>query len=479
LFTGRKTQKEMRQMGLTGNLPGRNVIPRLMSFFSELGYGSLPDLVDNNERFETIGNPIVPPTVYHRRLAEQHIQALKDSGFDKIYPDLKQLCLDEQKIHGTANKRMIEAVRCNPNVKGYCIHALVAGDWIIGAGLLDLWRNPKTYAYEGTKAANQPQIISIRMFPRNIYAEQGTKIEITGVNEMDAIKGTLNIKIFSDDSRTVFTKQENANMATGINQLFSKHFDTKSLKGTYTLRAKINAEDGLKITENEYGFDVFTTEQLAVPKKRIAVLDPSNLLKPFLKRKGIAFEEFRPTTAITLPVFVSRTHTKTKKQGTLFGELRKFIISGGTAVYFQAGGTNFKWGAPGKASPLLPVKLRLKRGLGHWMGYPRFVKSHPVFDGLSVDCIMGSIYENVWPQYSLLDVKGQTLAGTIGIDWYPDYDHQRRHYYGPGDVWWGSDMAIIPVGKGQCVLSQFRLVNNLGKDPVADKILYNLIEFTN
>ena len=74
---------------------------------------------------------------------------------------------------------MIEAVRSNPEVDGYCIHALVAGDWIIGAGLLDLWRNPKTYAYEATKAANQPRIISIRMLPRNIYAEQGTKIEIT------------------------------------------------------------------------------------------------------------------------------------------------------------------------------------------------------------------------------------------------------------------------------------------------------------
>jgi hypothetical protein len=184
LLTGSKTHDQMRQMGLTGRLPGKNVIPGLMSFFSELGYGSLPDLVDNNRRFKTIGNPLAPPTVYHRRLAEQHMQALKDSGFDKIYPDLKQLCLDEQQIHGAANKRMIEAVRCNGEVKGYCIHALVAGDWIIGAGLLDLWRNPKTYVYEGTKQANQPRIISIRMFPRNVYAERGTKVEITGVNEL-------------------------------------------------------------------------------------------------------------------------------------------------------------------------------------------------------------------------------------------------------------------------------------------------------
>ncbi len=478
ILTGRKTHEQMLDMGLKGRLPGRNVIPGLMSFFSELGYGSLPDLVDNNKRFETIGNLIVPPAVYHRRLADQHIQALKDSGFDAIYPNLKQLCLDEQKIHGAANKRMIEAVRCNPAVKGYCIHALVAGDWIIGAGLLDLWRNPKTYVYEGTKAANQPRIAVIRMSPRNVYAEKGTNIEITGVNELIGTRGTLKLEIVSNDGQKVFVKEADINMASGIILLYSEKLDTKSLTGTYTLFAKITAPDGSTITENKYDFNIFTADQLTVPKKRIAVLDPDNSLKPFLVRKGIAFEEFDASTDHSLAVFVSRTHAKTKQQASLFGKLREFVKSGGTAVYFQAGGTYVKWGTPGKASPLLPVALRLKRGLGHWMGYPRFVKDHPLFDGLSSDCIMGQVYENVWPQHSLMDVEGETLAGTIGIDWFPDYDLDRRHYYGPGDVWWGSDMAVAPVGRGKCILSQFRLIDNLGTDPVADKILFNLIQWT-
>lgn len=478
ILTGIKTHEEMREMGLKDKLPGRNVMPDLMTFISELGYGSLPDLVENNKRFEEIGNAIVPPTVYHRRLADQHIQALKDSGFDNIYPDLKQLCLDEQRIHGAANKRMIEAVRCNPAVKGYCIHALVAGDWIIGAGLLDIWRNPKTYAYEDTKAANQPRIISIRMFPRNVYAKLGTKIEITGVNELNGILGTLKVEVISDDGQSVFAKELNVDMVAGIEQLFSESLDTSSLKGTYTLKASITSEDGSEITENEYDFDVFSAEQLEVPLNRIAVLDPSNSLKPFLEKSGITFEEFSDETDLSLPVFVSRTHAKTKEEGSLFGELKKFVKSGGTAVYFQAGGARVKWGVAGKASGLLPVKLRLKRGLGHWMGHPRFVKDHPIFEGLEVDCIMGSVYENVWPRHSLMDVEGETLSATIGIDWFPDYDLEKRHYYGPGDVWWGSNMAVADVGKGKCIFSQFRIVENLGSDPVAEKILFNLIGWT-
>ena len=284
LLTGSMTHEEMRQMGLGGRLPGRNVVPGLMTFFSELGYGSLPDLVDNNQRFAEIGNPIAPPTVYHRRLADQHRQALKESGFDKIYPDLKKFCLDQQQIHGTANRRMIEAVRCNPHVQGYCIHALTAGDWIIGAGLLDLFRNPKTYAYEGTKAANQPRIVSIRVRPRNVYAERGTKIEITGVNELDAVAGNLKVEVVAGDGEVVFAKTIEADMESGITPLFGEKLDTKALKGTYTVKAEITADDGSPIAENAYSFDVFTAEQLAVPKQRIAVLDPSNSLKPFLRQ---------------------------------------------------------------------------------------------------------------------------------------------------------------------------------------------------
>jgi hypothetical protein len=39
-------------------------------------------------------------------------------------------------------------------------------------------------------------------------------------------------------------------------------------------------------------------------------------------------------------------------------------------------------------------------------------------------------------------------------------------------------MAIAPHGKGRCILSQFSIVDYLGTDPVADKILFNLIEWT-
>jgi len=243
------------------------------------------------------------------------------------------------------------------------------------------------------------------------------------------------------------------------------------------IKAVVVADDGSPIAENTYSFDVFTAGQLAAPKQRIAVLDPSNSLKPFLKQTGIEFEEFAAGTDRALPVFVSRTEAKTPEQKKRFNELAAFIKAGGTAVYLQGGGTKAPWGVGGKASPLLPVNARLKQAIGTWTCIPHLVKDHPVFAGLPVNGMMGGIYENVWAENTLLGVGGETIVAAIGYDWFPNYELSKRHYYGPGDTWWGADLAVAPLGKGRCIVSQLRLVENLGKDPVADKILFNLVEW--
>ena len=477
ILTGDKTHKEMRSMGLKGRLPGRNVIPGLMSFFSELGYGSLPDLVSNNRQFAEEGNPITPAAVCHRRLADNYRRVLKESGFDRIYPDFQKFCLDEQVLHGRANKLMIEAVRCNPKVIGYCVHALTAGDWIMGAGLIDLWRNPKTAVYEDTGAANQPRIAAIRVWPRNVYAGSDARIEVTGVNEKTAIQGRLEVTVVSKEGKTVLSKTEQVELKKGIAPLFSHALATGSLKGTYTVKALFTAGSGDVITENAYAFDVFAVDQVSVPRKRIAVYDPWNALKPFLKKPGIEFSEFEAGIGTDLPVFVSRTDIKHGGNRKRFVELAAFAKRGGTVVYLGGGGERYGWGKPVAVPDYLPVKCGTKLARGTWQPITHLVQNHPIFEGLPSGQMMGSVYENVWAERSLVGAGGELVAGCIGFDWFPELDKRRRHYYGPGDTWYGSDVAVVPVGEGRCVLSQLRLIDQLGQDPVADKILYNLIEW--
>ena len=44
----------------------------------------------------------------------------------------------------------------------------------------------------------------------------------------------------------------------------------------------------------------------------------------------------------------------------------------------------------------------------------------------------------------------------------------------PTEVWHGTDLTVIPHGRGRLILSLFNIVEHLGNDPVADILLLNL-----
>jgi hypothetical protein len=288
----------------------------------------------------------------------------------------------------------------------------------------------------------------------------------------------LNVAITAADDTVVYSRAVQAEMASGITEVFGEDLDTSQLRGTYVVQATVTAPDGTIITENAYAFDVFAVDQLRAPKSRIAVLDPNNSLRGYLKRAGIEFVEFAPDIDRSLPVFVSLTQSKTPEQWKKFVDLTAFIKAGGTGVYLGGGGPHMNWANPIPASPQFPIEARIQRAAGHWMCIPRLVRAHPIFDGLPSDRMMGAIYENVFTDRTLRDLPGEPIVASIGFPWFPDMDRLRRHYYGPGDVWHGADLAEVPCGEGRVIASQLRLIENLGKDPVADKILLNLIAWT-
>lgn len=468
------TDEEKKARGLNAKSPGRNVVPGLMSFVSELGYGSLPNLVDNNERFRREGNPLTPAYRYHQRLAEGQRRVLKESGFDNLYPDLERFCLDQQVIHGAANKRMIEAVRSNPNVSGYCIHALAAGDWILGAGLIDLWRRPKSDAYEATKAANQPRILVIRMSPRNVYASRGSNLQVMGVNELEPLNSILSVRITSQSGETVFSDDIRTNWSKGVSTLFAQRLDTQTLRGRYTITATVSAEEGSIVTENSGAFDVFAEKDLAPPKTKIAVLDLDGRLTRFLKQQGVDAIDFTAATPRSIPVFVTRVTARTQAEQQRFADLMQFIEAGGTAVYIQGVGQYYQRESSNQVqSPTVPFAASVEAARGLWTCIPHLVRKHPIFSGLPADGMMRDVYENVCATQSLRDMEVEPIVASIGFKWFSE-DH-KLHYSGPGQSWWGVDLAIVPHGKGRIVVSQLRIVENLGKDPVADKLLRNMI----
>jgi hypothetical protein len=470
------TEQEKKEFGFKGSTPGRNVVPGLMSFVSELGYGSVPNLPVANKMFLDSGNPLTPAFRYYQRVQDEQMAVLKESGFDSLFRDFEHFCLEQQNIHGAANRRMIEAVRSNPEVDGYCIHALTAGNWIFGAGLLDIWRNPKGAAYDLTKMANNPRIISVRASPRNVYADKGTTLTITGINELDPLDVVMNVDLVSEGEYTVDSWQFKGKLTQGISQLLEVELDTSELSGSYIVWAVMEDLAGNTITRNALQLEVFQPSQLEVSDNKIAVLDLDNSLTPFLEKSGIEFTQFSKTTPKTVPVFVTDLNPQNAQQKSRFSALNAFIEKGGTAVYIAGSQKNFSRVKDNQIqSEAMPLNAEVWNAKGLWTCIPHLVKPHPIFDGLETGGPMRELYENLYSTQTLRNLGGEVIVGSIGFTWF-SYDH-KLHYSGPGDSWWGADMAIVPHGKGRCLISELRIVPNLGKDPVADKILHNIIRY--
>lgn len=481
-----KTDEEKAALGL-GNARGygKNVANGAMSYVSELGYGSTPDLTINNPQFASNGNPIVAPTIYHKKMEDELKIAMKKSGFDKIYPDLKDFYLEQQKMHGIANKRMIEATRSNASIAGYCVHALVGGDWVIGAGLLDLWRNPKTLVYDLTKEANQKQIVAIRILPRNVYAEQGAKLEITAVNELETEPATISVEIKSKKGKSVLSKSLKKDFEHGISTILKDDLATSDLSGNYSVVVKATGKDGKLITSNSQPFDVFTAKQLQIPEVKIAVADPSKRLQQFFQDRNfnvIPFDENIDKNALVL---VGKANKKSEDYMKQAEAVTEFVKQGGNAIFLEVPGKRIERFHVGgdlievEASDL-PFGAEMNtpwEALGGWAGKSHIVTDHPVFDGLPTEMIMHGVYENVHPKTSMAKQKGTYIAGLIGHDHYPSHNIMLRHYNGPGETWWSADVLETELGDGNMLLSTLDLINHLGTDPVAEKILFNMIRY--
>ena len=473
------TEAEKDAMGL-GNfrMEGKSkVVPGMMSFLSELGYGSLAELVSVNKKFEAEGNPLTPAYRYHKRLHEEQQQMLTEAGLKSLYPDMKDFYLEQQHVHGTANKRMIEAIRSNPHMDGYCVHALVGGDWILGAGLLDIWRNPKSYVYEATKAANQDRIVSIRSLPRNVYAQKGINLKITGINDIENVAANYEISIQSKEGKEVFNDQFKSNWQTGISSLFNQKINTKEWSGHYTVKVKVRGQKNQVLTENFIDFEVFNQEDLKAPARKVAVLDFDGNLKNFLQKNKVKTLDFSSNTPQNIPVLVGTHKAENEDERKHFKRLLKFVEGGGTAVYLDRLKDSVK-----TESDVTPFTARVHPSKGLWTCIPHIAKDHPIFEGLQSNGFLRNTYENIWPQRSLRDLKVngvrlkvKPLVASVAFDWFSK--GHKMGYQGPGPSWWGADMTLVPFKKGQYLLSQFQLLENLGKDPVADKLLFNIIRF--
>ncbi len=305
-----KTPEENKRLGLNARTPGRNVVPNIPSYVSEIGYGSLPDLEENEIEFLKKGNPITYPYLYHLRFNKEIKEKLIETGLIKLFKNASSFYKKQQEIHGIANKRMLEAIRSNDNVIGYCVHALTAGDWIIGAGLLDLWRNPKGLAYDLTKEGNLSKIAVLRTNKRNYFKGESVKISTLIINEnqseINGVKVSVN-KLYKNKKELIYTKNKVYEIKNGINDIGKINLGNDLEPSEYELDVTLTKRNLVEY-QTSIKFNVFP-----LPKHQknlnVAVLKDDKRISSFFNKYGIKYEIFSKNTNVNTTVIVNESDT--------------------------------------------------------------------------------------------------------------------------------------------------------------------------
>ncbi len=480
LFLG----KSAEQMEALGQSPRRNhrrshIEPGLLTNVSELGYGSIPDLEDNMEHYLREGNPLTPDYRIHRRLLDSYRQVFADTDLASVFPTLKDFTDACQHIHYVGNKLMAEACRTNPDIAGIGIHSLNDGDWIVGAGLIDNFRQPKA-AFHAIKEVFADRYIALRPGTYALYAGENLDLGIKGVNDADPLSGRLTVTLQTPGGdRELFNQL--IELPHGVADLEDLRIPIGDWEGPCSASLEFQGNQGLSL-HNHIDFHVLDREPSTLAGHAVLVVDCDQTLTRYLQSAGPAVHDFPGESDTQAPVLINLNGWDGRTLPHL-DRLTAWVEAGGTAVVLDAPpldclqniGRGRMWHEleAGRALPFATTYFEAK---GLWMPCSHVVRDHPVYDGLPVNCLMGQVYRNVVARRSLALPETNWIAGTVTYDWYAGLKH-KQNYLGVSGAHHGADLAHLPHGSGRFVLSTHRLTANLGQDPVADRILANLVRW--
>ncbi len=472
-----KTEDQLKELGLElAQFTNSKIKPDLLTNISELGYGSIPDLEANFDQYKKEGNPITPDYRMHERLLNSYLSVFRETGADQIFPTFRDFVEAVQEIHYIGNKLMTEACRINPDIAGIGIHALNDGDWVLGAGLIDNFRNPKK-PYYAIKEVFADRYVAIRPGKHNVYAGESVQILLTAVNDKNDLSGTLSLRVTTNDGQSLLDINEQTTIPHGITDLATCEINTRGVEGPCQIKLTFTSGDTDPI-KNQSSIYVLDKSKSAISDVSISTIDLNGALGRYLS----STTDFSTHTPIDQLALVNLQGWNGKPDPR-FADLATWVENGGTALFLNLPAMYLLKMEPGKSrmhrhidkDTFFPFPLSLYSGKGLWTPCSHVVKNHPFYDGLPSNCLMGQEYQNISSQWSIVEPKTDWIGGNITYDWYAGLKH-KQNYIGVTEAFHGADLTQISHGNGRYILCTHRIVENLDTDPVADRLLSNLLK---
>ncbi|MBN2582775.1 MAG: hypothetical protein JXL80_06870 [Planctomycetes bacterium] len=387
-------------------------------------------------------------------------QKFNESGARKIFGDVKEFVRQNDLRVCEEVRAVVSAMRSNPHMDAYAICQIADASGEI-FGITDIWRQPKLHFADYAAAAQTPLVVP-HFKTRLLEPGQTVDFDLRCVNEhTTGNKYTVTVTFKPEKGGLAFHTLSKSFTAKGwVQDVLTARFPAPSKGGRYVAEAVLKEGSKVRCT-NSLRFTVVEQPPLENPLVRLLGGDP-RLLKA-LNRIGAVQDRFTNSSASKNVPFILVGH-RIQDGGPSYEHIKQVsrqVRLGGVAILIEPANPIFY-------DDLLPKVIRNicpMRSIG-------YVFEHPIVEGLPSNCIVEYEYGRLLrgirncPE-DVRKAGGRTIMGGIGAHMWTK----------PDEYIWNGLIDEVPVGRGKVLLVQMTLLDHVDKDPVARRLLRNLIAY--
>ncbi len=459
---------------------------------SEFGCGGLPLWPEVLAAFDDDSGVVYRDEAVYRRIDAQ-LREYYDRELRDVFPSYEDALRETQQAQALAVRRMIEALRANPLCAGYVFTQLHDNDYECNAGLLDPLFRPKP-AFHAATEANRPLRIVLESFERCIGL--GGDFTVTAYIVNDAgITGSLelDLTVAGPNGAEIRHDRIRVQARESVQEIFTFVIRGAAQHGMYQVNAELHDENGTLDTAS-YPVHVIPQATPGIAPRAFTLVPFGGLVNEYLGRNGMRpsalIREGDPVTDADFYVIEPINDEKDLADARLRPVLDK-VREGADALFLglpliclsdadeklqelRDQGKYVCWCSPTELeTDLFGFPVVYFDSKPRFAGPYHYFKKHPVFTGLDAGHVLDDRFAHIMPLTSLRIEGAETLGGAFGSP--AGYHFKIKGCEHARDARYGADLCVVPYGKGRLIFSTYRLEHNLGQDPVADKLLWNML----
>jgi hypothetical protein len=453
--------------GFPERLPDANSNPVLIS---EYGIGSAVDLPRVVRHYEQLGKTEVEDARFYRDLRDRFLADWQRWRLDEAFArpeDYFAQCLAKMAGQRTLG---LNAIRANPHMVGHSVTGTV-DQGMTGEGLFTTFRELKPGTLDAVFDGFAPLRLCLFAEPVHVYQKTKVRLEAVLANEDVLMPGEypIRLEVVGSGLSRVFERTITVKIPEPSGKreppfampIFAEDVVIDGPAGRYRFLAAF--EKGASAAGGEAEFYVSDPEDMPAVEGKVVLWGRDDALLKWLTQHDITVGKFDPTSPAAGEVLLLSTQPEPPGDVAAFSALMQCIEWGATAVCLSP--DVFAQGQ--EADAWLPVKDKCQLGtINGWLYLKdEWAKAHPIFDGLPANCLMDyTYYREIIPDrlWFTKVPPDQAVAGAIKAS--QDYTA-------------GLTMAVYGFGKGRIILNTLRIRDNLGKHPVAERLLRNMLNY--